>query len=111
MTQSSKKTAKQRGPGKPFAKGESGNPGGRPKVALEVRELARTYGPRAITRLAELMDNPKSEPQTVIAAARALLDRGYGKPIQELEITPNKTRDARELSDDDLAAIVRGEMK
>jgi hypothetical protein len=27
--------------GRPFKKGESGNPGGRPKVTAELRELAR----------------------------------------------------------------------
>jgi Family of unknown function (DUF5681) len=34
--------------GKPFQKGRSGNPGGRPKVVAEVKELARQHTGKAI---------------------------------------------------------------
>lgn len=68
-------------PGRPFQKGVSGNPGGRPKD--EVRELARKHGPAAIERLAEIMDGP--DIKAAVSAAQALLDRGYGKPSQPLE--------------------------
>jgi hypothetical protein len=65
-----------------FVKGQSGNPGGRPKEDAEVKALARTYGPEAVHKLAELMrgDNPKVS----ASAAVALLDRGYGKPTQTI---------------------------
>lgn len=36
--------------------GQSGNPGGRPKVAAEIRDLARDHGAKAIERLVALMD-------------------------------------------------------
>ncbi len=38
--------------GKSFKKGQSGNPGGRPKQEHEVVQLARKHGPEAIKRLA-----------------------------------------------------------
>jgi hypothetical protein len=68
-----------------FVKGQSGNPGGRPKEDGEVKALARQFGPEAVLRLAELMrgDNPK----VAVSAANALLDRGYGKPTQTNEVT------------------------
>jgi hypothetical protein len=70
--------------GKPFKKGQSGNPGGRPKVVAEVRELARAHTNEAVQTLASIMTNPKSAPAARVSAANALLDRGYGKPPQHI---------------------------
>jgi len=68
--------------GKPFQKGRSGNPGGRPKVVAEVKELARKHTGKAIETLVSIMANPKAAPAARVSAANALLDRGYGKPPQ-----------------------------
>ena len=70
--------------GKPFKKGQSGNPGGRPKVVAEVKELARAHTGEAIQTLVSIMSNPKSAPAARVSAANALLDRGYGKPPQHI---------------------------
>lgn len=61
-----------------WAKGQSGNPGGRPKVLAEVRDLARRYAPVAIAELGRLAVKAKSETARV-AAIKELLDRGYGR--------------------------------
>lgn len=66
----------------PFVKGQSGNPGGRPKSEKEVIELAREASPRAIGRLIELVE--AEDARTAIAAANSVLDRAYGKPTQPL---------------------------
>lgn len=66
----------------PFVKGKSGNPKGRPKVDFEARELARQHGSEAIDRLVSIMR--EGDHANARAAAVALLDRGYGKPVQEL---------------------------
>jgi hypothetical protein len=66
--------------------GRSANPTGRTKVAAEVRELAREHGPAAIVRLVELMRS--KDEMVAIAACRAILDRGYGKPESSLNL-PN----------------------
>ena len=73
--------------GKPFKKGQSGNPGGRPKVVAEVKELARAHTGEAIKTLVSIMTNPKSAPAARVSAANSLLDRGYGKPPQHQHIT------------------------
>src|SRR5678816_1784552 len=70
--------------GKPFKKGQSGNPGGRPKVVAEVKELARTHTGAAIETLVSIMSNPKAAPAARVSAANSLLDRGYGKPPQHI---------------------------
>jgi hypothetical protein len=81
-------TPEQRGtrkiPSSAWKKGESGNPGGRPKVAGEVRELARQHGHAAIERLVRLMYS-KNE-SVAVRACEALLDRGYGRTVQGVEL-------------------------
>jgi Family of unknown function (DUF5681) len=66
--------------GKPFPKGVSGNPGGRPKELGDVQELARQKSSEAIETLSNIVRNEKAPPAARVAAANALLDRGFGKP-------------------------------
>ena len=66
-----------------FVAGHTGNAGGRPKDEHKIAELARTYTLEAIETLVELMRGGKSERMRG-TAAQALLDRGWGKPKQEI---------------------------
>lgn len=66
----------------PFEPGKSGNPGGRPKETAEVKALAREHGKAAVLKLVELME--VGNERTQVAAAVALLDRGFGKPSQTI---------------------------
>ena len=64
-----------------FLKGHSGNPSGRPTMDA-IRELARKSGPAAIKRLERALKS--KDDRVAITAAIALLDRGYGKPVQSI---------------------------
>ena len=59
--------------GRPFTKGQSGNPSGRAR-GIEAR--AREYTEEALQALVAALHNPRER----VSAAIALLDRGWGKP-------------------------------
>ena len=76
-------STKERAANGQFPKGQSGNPGGRPRDEEKVAELARSYTREAIDTLVDIMRNSKDE-RVRGTAATALLDRGWGKPKVEV---------------------------
>ncbi len=66
------------GAGRPF--------GSLNRLTRPIKELSSQYGPEALDILVDIMQNGESE-QARIAAAKELLDRGYGKPRQNLEVS------------------------
>jgi hypothetical protein len=53
------------------------------KAPVEIRSLARSYTEMAIQTLAGIAQNGEQESARV-RAAEALLDRGWGKPVQAI---------------------------
>jgi uncharacterized protein DUF5681 len=93
-----------------FRKGQSGNPGGRPKgLARITRELLGDDGEAAVRFLAAVMDGgplPDGAVPSVserITAAKLLIERGWGRAP---EFAPVEDRDPLELrgGDEELAA-------
>lgn len=56
------------------------------KATVEVKALAQKHGPSAVSTLATIMQDAAQPPQARVAAARELLDRGYGKSKETLEL-------------------------
>jgi HEAT repeat protein len=54
------------------------------KNLTEIKSLARLHTARALSVLAGIMDEPKSPAASRVAAAEALLNRGWGKAAQAL---------------------------
>lgn len=88
---------------KPWQPGQSGNPGGRPKGTKELTELCRDMTRDAIDTLASIMRNPKSPAPSRVSAATTLLERGWGKPVAEMNL--NVKRSIHDFSDEELAIL------
>ncbi len=84
---------------KPFAPGQSGNPGGRPRIPDDVKALARSFTREAIMTAAEIMRNAEETGTARMSAVNTILDRGWGKAPQHIT-----TENLGSLSDDDLRA-------
>ncbi len=52
------------------------------KGVTDLKSLARQHTEKAIATLAGVMDQSKASPATRVAAAEALLSRGWGKAVQ-----------------------------
>lgn len=85
-----------------FKPGQSGCPGGRAKGAPDVRALARGYTVAAITALGEIVMNPKATAPARVSAATVLLERGWGKPLQTVEV---KRTPFDDMEPDELRAV------
>jgi len=75
----------------PFSKGQSGNPGGRPKALRAVEEAACAHTPDVLATLARICKDATAPPAAQVAAANALLDRGWGRPKQAIEASGSLT--------------------
>jgi len=70
----------------PFGKGHPGNPGGRPRVLKEVRELAKVKSVAALQSLVACFETPDgqidrtADGRVVAVAAQAVLTWAFGKP-------------------------------
>jgi hypothetical protein len=54
------------------------------KAPADIRSLARQHTESALKTLAAIMRQPKSPASARVAAAEALLNRGWGKPTQPI---------------------------
>jgi hypothetical protein len=97
-----------------FRPGQSGNPTGRPKrlatiearrIFRDVTDAARERTQDAVDTLSAIMKDSKAPAAARVSAAQALLDRGYGKPAQAIEVEAGP--DLAHLSDEDLKTLER----
>ncbi len=78
------------------------------KATREIRDIAQSYGEKAIREAGRLMTNAETEPAR-IAAINIILDRAYGRPAQAVKhegaIGTYDASKLAELSDDQLKAF------
>ena len=75
-------------------------------VSVEVRELARNFGPEALRKAVSIMRSAKTTAQAKMMAINAILDRAYGKPHVSQEISLTGDLHIEGMSDRQLAALV-----
>ncbi|MBQ9566200.1 MAG: hypothetical protein IJU98_11500 [Synergistaceae bacterium] len=90
--ENSKGTAKK-APGKPFKKGQSGNPGGRPKADPEAREALKASTKEAVETVIRLLHSESDK--VALMAAQTILDRAWGKAVQPQEVQVSGGLDMR----------------
>lgn len=73
----------------PWKKGESGNPSGLSKAHFEFAAKCRAAGPKCLKVLVEALSD--ADGRIRVQAARELLDRGYGRPLQTVDQTVHTT--------------------
>ena len=69
-----------------------------------VEELCRSLTYLAVRALEEVVRSPKTRDSTRVQAATALLDRGWGRPKERVEIT--RTKDLGSMSTEELEQII-----
>lgn len=70
----------------PPKKGEVRNPRGRPKKDFDLAKLAQSHAETAIKTLVEVMTAEEATPSARVSAASELLDRGFGRAPQTLDV-------------------------
>ncbi len=86
-----------------FSKGQSGNPGGRPRALADIQGLARRQTKANLQALIHWRDQ-RADPQVSLRAAIAIHEIAWGRPRQPFQHTGEMAVDARPS----LLAILRG---
>jgi hypothetical protein len=68
--------------------GAGRKPGAVSKAKRELAEMAKDKAERALEVLAEIMESGESDAARV-SAANSILDRGYGRPFQAVQLSGN----------------------
>lgn len=76
--------------------GAGRKPGSKQRATVEqagtLAELAREYTSTALGTLVRVAQSSESD-AAAVSAANAILDRGYGKPVQQTEVTGKDGKD------------------
>jgi hypothetical protein len=89
-----------------FQPGVSGNPSGRSKKDLELEAHARLHAKHAIDVAAQILLNTEASNSDRLKAAQLILDRGHGKPKEQVTVTHE--RPVTEWTEEQLDAAIAG---
>lgn len=81
------------------------------KTPTEIKSLARTHTNAALKTLAGIMNKNDAPESARVAAAKELLDRGWGKATQTIEATIDDKRDAADWTRSELVSFIHDASK
>jgi ribonuclease HI len=87
-----------------WKRGQSGNPGGRPRGEGHVRDLAKRHTEEAIEALVGVLRNSTND-RARLQAAETILSRAWGKPAQDMSIS-FKGRTVDDLTEQELESLL-----
>ncbi len=67
--------------------GAGRKPGSRNKITADIKLVAQSFGEEAIKHLVEIARDGEAAPAARVAAVKEILDRGFGKSKQEMEVS------------------------
>ena len=88
-----------------FQKGRVNNPRGRSPTIKHIQQLAREFTDEAVLTLLTIMRGKNTPASARVAAANSILDRGWGKPMMQMDVRLN-INDVRNLSDVELLELI-----
>lgn len=96
---------------RPWKPGQSGNPGGRPKLNIALRQKCRDLDEESLAALRAALAVPGER----VAAAKVLLAYGHGAPeskplLDEDEAGPTVADEVRKLSRDELRKLADADL-
>lgn len=104
FTGNSVETPKKKPRGRPFQKGQSGNPSGRPKTPEEVQALFKERTEWAAYRLFELAKS--AEEPIALKATIEILNRALGKAPESVKVTTDSAGPFVSMGAGEILAIV-----
>ena len=61
------------------------NPKGRPPIIKDIKDAAKSHTRQALNTLISVMNDPDCPAASRVTAAEAILNRGWGRPLQNVE--------------------------
>lgn len=99
-----------------MAKGHGGaregagrKPGAVSKAKIDIAERAKTHGEAALRTLVDVMQDNEAPHSARVSAANAILDRGFGKPMQAISHSGEIATVTKEQRDAAVAAASRAD--
>lgn len=89
-----------------WVKGQSGNPGGRPKMPSELRQKFISEAFKCFEVLKRIMCDANEKTENVLKAVAMILDRAFGKVVQSAEEDDIQEKAPNQMNSQEWEAVI-----